>query len=939
MSRRPLVITAAAVLVISGTAFAVPAAGDSGSTGSALESATNADPDALAISYVRQHADDLGVSPADLSEVVVQSSYTSEHNGVTHVNLTQQYQGLDVFGGHATVNITRDGNVLYIGNSFVSGLQAAKSSSAQLDAVGAVEAAADELDLDQPRNLRVMRAARTAGGVTTLSTGGISDEPITAKVGWHPTDGGLRQAWQVVIDDSSDVHLWNATIDAATGDMLAVEDWTVQDDHEDLADRLGRADGQISAAVEHLSSSATVFESANPVEDGSNYRIYPQESPDDGDRILEANPADGTASPFGWHDVSGTPGADFTITRGNNVHAYTDRDASNDADPGSEPDGGPGLTFDFQIDLNEHPQNYVEASLTNYFRWCNITHDLFYLYGFDEEAANFQVNNYGRGGVGGDDVRCESMDGSFQSNANFSTPAADGGRPRMQTAIEFGSGLPNAVTVDSGPAAGTYLAHYARFSPAPTTAGISGTLVLVDDGSGAPNDGCEPYTLPPVSIAVVDTTTVCNNYTQTVNAEDAGAVALVVVHTADNPAIMNGSMVDPVSIPAIRVGLAGGNTIKAAIADTPTTGSVHRNTARPPMRVGDLDTATIIHEYGHGLSNRLTGGPGVNCLSGQEQMGEGWSDYVALVALIDTELDDPDGVRGIFPYVVFEPPRTGPGLRPRPYSRTWDIQPFSYDSIKTGGWLANAAGNPTSLSAPHGIGHGWASILWDMTWDLIDKHGFNPNLYDDWSTGGNNLAFQLVVDGLKIQGCNPTFITGRDAILAADQVLTGGENQCTIWAAFARRGLGFGANDGGTTSRNDGTEAFDSHPNCVDGFAGQVADQPTVNTVAAGRTVPMVFNRPDLTGLDVLASNSPFSRRVDCETFEVPSDDPPRLTPKAAPVTAKTPGNTGLTRGDDGRYTFPWQTEEEWVGTCREFVLTLDSGEQHRAYFEFVEAE
>ncbi|HEU4540285.1 MAG TPA: hypothetical protein VFR23_04085, partial [Jiangellaceae bacterium] len=79
MSRRPLVITAAAVLVISGTAFAVPAAGDSGSTGSALESATNADPDALAISYVRQHADDLGVSPADLSEVVVQSSYTSEH--------------------------------------------------------------------------------------------------------------------------------------------------------------------------------------------------------------------------------------------------------------------------------------------------------------------------------------------------------------------------------------------------------------------------------------------------------------------------------------------------------------------------------------------------------------------------------------------------------------------------------------------------------------------------------------------------------------------------------------------------------------------------------------------------------------------------------------------------------------------------------------------
>jgi hypothetical protein len=488
--------------------------------------------------------------------------------------------------------------------------------------------------------------------------------------------------------------------------------------------------------------------------------------------------------------------------------------------------------------------------------------------------------------------------------------------------------------VDSGPAAGTYLAHYARFSPAPTTAGISGTLVLVDDGSGASDDGCEPYSLPPGSIAVVDTTGLCNNYTQTVNAQNAGAAAVVVVHTANNPAIMNGTMVNPVSIPAVRIGQADGNSIKGAIAGEPAPGSVHRNTARPPMRVGDLDTATILHEYGHGLSNRMTGGPGVNCLSGQEQMGEGWSDFVALVALIDTELDDPDGVRGIFPYVVFQPPRTGPGLRPRPYSRTWDIQPFSYDSIKTGGWL-----NGGSLSAPHGIGHGWAAVLWDMTWDLIDRHGFNPNLYDDWSTGGNNLAFQLVLDGLKIQGCNPTLVTGRDAILAADQALTGGENVCTIWASFARRGLGFGADDGGTTSRNDGTEAFDSHPDCVDGFAGHLADQPAVNTAAAGRTVPLMFDRPDLQGLDILASNSPFSRRVDCETFEVPSENPPNTTPRAAPVTAQASGSAGLSRNTQGRYTFPWQTDEAWVGTCREFVLTLDNGQQHRAYFEFVEAE
>ncbi len=622
MSRRPLIIASAAALVISGAAFAVPAAGQDDTIESGLQSAGETSPDDIAIDHVQKHADDLGVDPADVSELFVVSSYTTEHTGVTHVNLGQRYKGMEVFGGYATVNVNPDGTILYVGNSLQAGLREA-GPAAQLDAVEAVEAAAEELDLDEPSNLRVLRTARAAGWVTTLSSGGISDEPITAKVGWQPTGGGLRQAWQVVIDDSSDVHLWNATVDAATGDLLAVDDWTIVDDHEELASRLARPSGQTSAAVETLSSTATVFKSANPVDDGSSYRIFPQESPDDGDRILETNPADGTASPFGWHDVSGSPGPDFTITRGNNVHAYTDRDASNDADPGSEPDGGSGLDFDFPIDLNEHPQNYVDAALTNYFRWCNITHDLLYLYGFDEESGNFQGNNSGRGGVGGDDVRCESMDGSFQSNANFSTPAADGGRPRMQTAIEFGSGLPNAVTVGSGPAAGTYLAQYARFSPAPTTAGVSGTLVLVDDGVGAPNDGCEPYSLQAGSIAVVDTTNVCDNYTQTVNAQNAGAVAIVVVHTANNPAIMNGTMVNPVSIPAIRVGLADVNTIKAAIAGSPTSGSVHRNTARPPMRVGELDTATILHEYSHGLSNRLTGGPGINCLGGQEQMGEG----------------------------------------------------------------------------------------------------------------------------------------------------------------------------------------------------------------------------------------------------------------------------------------------------------------------------
>ena len=45
---------------------------------------------------------------------------------------------------------------------------------------------------------------------------------------------------------------------------------------------------------------------------------------------------------------------------------------------------------------------------------------------------------------------------------------------------------------------------------------------------------------------------------------------------------------------------------------------------------------------------------------------------------------------------------------------------------------------------------------------------------------------QLVLDGLKLQPCNPGFESGRDAILEADMLANGGANQCLIWEAFAR---------------------------------------------------------------------------------------------------------------------------------------------------------
>ncbi|MGH9250845.1 MAG: M36 family metallopeptidase, partial [Acidimicrobiales bacterium] len=347
MSRRPLIVAAAAALTISGAAYAAPAAGGD-IAGSEQESAMEASPNDLAISHVRQHADVLGVSAEDLSDVFVMSSYRSQHNGVTHVNLGQRYQGLEVFGGHATVNLNSDGSVLFVGNSFVSGLREASSAaveSGELDAVEAVEAAAAELELDEPIKVRVMRSARTAAGAqTTLSGGNISDEPITAKFGWQPTDDGLRQAWQLVIDDSSDVHLWNATIDAATGELLDLDDWTSDSNYSGLKaflDARGAKASSGASATRLLAAQAprTDVGPVNPVDDGSSYRVLqiPTENPNDGPRVLVNNPAEATASPFGWHDTDGVQGPEFTFTRGNNVHGYLDQDANNVPDLGGPP--------------------------------------------------------------------------------------------------------------------------------------------------------------------------------------------------------------------------------------------------------------------------------------------------------------------------------------------------------------------------------------------------------------------------------------------------------------------------------------------------------------------------------------------------------------------------------------------------------------------------
>lgn len=145
---------------------------------------------------------------------------------------------------------------------------------------------------------------------------------------------------------------------------------------------------------------------------------------------LIQDPQNLEASPLGWHS-DGTN--DFTTTEGNNAVVFKGVGQQLLATSQSSA----GLNFNFEVDLTTDPDANavnVDAARTNAFVISNTLHDITYLYGFTEDAFNFQINNQGNGGVGNDPVLISVQDASGVNNANFATPP-DGqpGQMRMFT--------------------------------------------------------------------------------------------------------------------------------------------------------------------------------------------------------------------------------------------------------------------------------------------------------------------------------------------------------------------------------------------------------------------------------------------------------------------------------------------------------------------------
>lgn len=815
----------------------------------------------IALRHIEQNYKTWGLTKEDVADMAISDMYKSNHNGVTHIYFKQRHQGIGLQNAILNVNITEDGKVLFVGKRFFPGLSAAvNSTAASISADQALQKVLNDLNISTKIPHPV---EENDGKLFNYDKTGISNFDIKVELTYKNIASEIFLAWNLIIAPEGNKGMWDYSIDATNGQIIEKRDMIIHckfekdafhnhNDHCQSEAIAKKAEPSVKQALAQSNSTATL---------AGSYRVFalPTESPIHGPQELVVDPAHPTASPFGWHDINGNPAPEYTIPRGNNVYAFEDRDGDGTSN-GTDPDGGPSLVFDFPYISDGEAIDNVDAAVTNLFYMNNIMHDFSYVYGFTEAAGNFQRNTYGNGGAANDEVYAYAQASATATipqtnNASFGAPP-DGNNPSMNMYVWTNPG--NEVFTVTAPSsvAGGYTSATADFGGDITTVPLTAEVIEVDDGVYNPylTDGCEDYISPEDfvgKIALIDRGG-CEFGAKALRAENAGAIAVIVCNFDPDPIVMGaGAVGAQVTIPAVMIGFNDCQTIRQFAGNglevtlqTPTVG------AGPDFLDGDFDNGIIAHEFAHGISNRLTGGPAnAGCLpfqNNEETMGEGWSDFFSLITTVKPG-DTGETGRGIATYVRRHE-TTGLGLRNFRYSTDMSVNPLTYGDVATN-------------QETHAVGEVWTAMLWDLYWAFVEEYGFDEN---QWTgTGGNNMAIQLVMDGMKMQPCVPGFVDGRNAILAADQALYGGANQCLIWDVFARRGCGIDADQGDPNSAGDQIESFESLPTCI----AELKIKKTVSPlVEAGEdidvTIKITNHKPEtLTGIvvtDALADGTDY---------------------------------------------------------------------------------
>lgn len=146
-----------------------------------------------------------------------------------------------------------------------------------------------------------------------------------------------------------------------------------------------------------------------------------------------------------------------------------------------------------------------------------------------------------------------------------------------------------AHVVTSGAIVGDFISGQGVFSPTLTVSGTTGTVVLVADGIGNTSDGCQtPFTNAATvagKIALMDRSSSCSFAQQSLNAQNAGAIAAIIINNVAGPEPQLRGAVPVVSIPVASVSQANGNAIRTALGS----GSVTAKLSLDPTKRAGVD--------------------------------------------------------------------------------------------------------------------------------------------------------------------------------------------------------------------------------------------------------------------------------------------------------------------------------------------------------------
>jgi hypothetical protein len=353
-----------------------------------------------------------GLTAEQVSELRTFANYTNPAGNLSFVEMAQEVNGIPVFMGEIRAVIARNGELARTINNLVPGLDYQAMEKTPGHPKDAIIAAAKAINRQATDADLQLKTSASDGQKLTFERGQFDGE-TTAELVYFPIEPGVATlAWRVLLWEP--VAAYYVMVDATNGRLLWRQNIT--------ADQ---------------SESAT-------------YTIYNRQNP--------APLSPSTATPGSGIQGAGIPRVTVTFignegplnfnnngwitnggntTTGNNVDAGLDRVTPNGIDPTGRPTGSPNRVFTFAYNPpplgTDDPLTvpHQNGAVTNLFYWNNVYHDVLYQLGFTEQARNFQLDNFGRGGVANDRVMAEAQDFSGTNNANMS-PTSDGQAPRMQ---------------------------------------------------------------------------------------------------------------------------------------------------------------------------------------------------------------------------------------------------------------------------------------------------------------------------------------------------------------------------------------------------------------------------------------------------------------------------------------------------------------------------